>query len=145
MLIVRHLGTPNSGFNGCHCMRDPVLYRSMVYMQCQILTRNFRNNLLLECVCTVSVSFTKLRIVDNEVATQKICHKLSKRIVIVLYFIPLAVVPIKINTLSSSYTHLNKHGHVISKKPKQKRKYFQSQNYTPRNHRLYRLTHSINV
>ena len=29
MLIVRHLGTPNSGFNGCHCMRDPVLYRSM--------------------------------------------------------------------------------------------------------------------
>ena len=34
-------------------------------------------NLLLECVCTVSVSFTKLRIVDNEVATQKICHKLS--------------------------------------------------------------------
>ena len=30
MLIVRHLGTPNSGFNGCHCMRDPVLYRSMV-------------------------------------------------------------------------------------------------------------------
>ena len=30
MLIVRHLGTPNSDFNGCHCMRDPVLYRSMV-------------------------------------------------------------------------------------------------------------------
>ena len=30
MLIVRHLGTPNSGFNGCHCMRDPVLYRSML-------------------------------------------------------------------------------------------------------------------
>ena len=30
MLIVRHLGTPNSGFSGCHCMRDPVLYRSMV-------------------------------------------------------------------------------------------------------------------
>ena len=29
MLIVRHLGTPNSDFNGCHCMRDPVLYRSM--------------------------------------------------------------------------------------------------------------------
>ena len=29
MLIVRHLGTPNSGFNGCHCIRDPVLYRSM--------------------------------------------------------------------------------------------------------------------
>ena len=29
MLIVRHFGTPNSGFNGCHCMRDPVLYRSM--------------------------------------------------------------------------------------------------------------------
>ena len=29
ILIVRHLGTPNSGFNGCHCMRDPVLYRSM--------------------------------------------------------------------------------------------------------------------
>ena len=26
----RHLGTPNSDFNGCHCMRDPVLYRSMV-------------------------------------------------------------------------------------------------------------------
>ena len=26
MLIVRHLGTPNSDFNGCHCMRDPVLY-----------------------------------------------------------------------------------------------------------------------
>ena len=33
MLIVRHLGTPNSGFNGCHCMRDPVLYRSMVQPQ----------------------------------------------------------------------------------------------------------------
>ena len=32
MLIVRHLGTPNSDFNGCHCMRDPVLYRSMVYI-----------------------------------------------------------------------------------------------------------------
>ena len=30
MLIVRHLGTPNSDFNGCHCMRDPVLYRSML-------------------------------------------------------------------------------------------------------------------
>ena len=30
MLIVRHLGTPNSDFNGCHCVRDPVLYRSMV-------------------------------------------------------------------------------------------------------------------
>ena len=30
MLIVGHLGTPNSDFNGCHCMRDPVLYRSMV-------------------------------------------------------------------------------------------------------------------
>ena len=29
MLIVRHLGTPNSDFNGCHCTRDPVLYRSM--------------------------------------------------------------------------------------------------------------------
>ena len=29
MLIVRHLGTPNSDFNGCDCMRDPVLYRSM--------------------------------------------------------------------------------------------------------------------
>ena len=29
MLIVRHLGTPDSDFNGCHCMRDPVLYRSM--------------------------------------------------------------------------------------------------------------------
>ena len=29
MLIVRHLGTPNSDFNGCHCMRGPVLYRSM--------------------------------------------------------------------------------------------------------------------
>ena len=29
MLIVGHLGTPNSDFNGCHCMRDPVLYRSM--------------------------------------------------------------------------------------------------------------------
>ena len=25
-MIVRHLGTPNSDFNGCHCMRDPVLY-----------------------------------------------------------------------------------------------------------------------
>ena len=33
MLIVRHLGTPNSDFNGCHCMRDPVLYRSMVLGQ----------------------------------------------------------------------------------------------------------------
>ena len=32
MLIVRHLGTPNSDFNGCHCMRDPVLYRSMLSM-----------------------------------------------------------------------------------------------------------------
>ena len=32
MLIVRHLGTPNSDFNGCHCMRDPVLYRSMIYL-----------------------------------------------------------------------------------------------------------------
>ena len=31
MLIVRHLGTPNSDFNGCHCMRDPELYRSMVH------------------------------------------------------------------------------------------------------------------
>ena len=30
MLIVRHLGTPNSDFSGCHCMHDPVLYRSMV-------------------------------------------------------------------------------------------------------------------
>ena len=30
MLIVRHLGTPNSDFNGCHCVRDPVLYRSML-------------------------------------------------------------------------------------------------------------------
>ena len=30
MLIVRHLSTPNSDFNGCHCMRDPVLYRSMI-------------------------------------------------------------------------------------------------------------------
>ena len=29
MLIVRDLGTPNSDFSGCHCMRDPVLYRSM--------------------------------------------------------------------------------------------------------------------
>ena len=29
MLIVRNLGTPNSDFNGCHCMRDPVLYRPM--------------------------------------------------------------------------------------------------------------------
>ena len=29
MLIVRHLGTPNSDFNGCHWMHDPVLYRSM--------------------------------------------------------------------------------------------------------------------
>ena len=34
MLIVRHLGTPNSDFNGCHCMRDPVLYRSMVQILC---------------------------------------------------------------------------------------------------------------
>ena len=34
MLIVRHLGTPNSGFNGCHCMRDPVLYRSMACARC---------------------------------------------------------------------------------------------------------------
>ena len=33
MLIVRHLGTPNSDFNGCQCMRDPVLYRSMSYEQ----------------------------------------------------------------------------------------------------------------
>ena len=30
MLIARHLDTPNSDFNGCHCMRDSVLYRSMV-------------------------------------------------------------------------------------------------------------------
>ena len=30
MLIVRHLGTPNSDFNGCHRMRDPVLYRSII-------------------------------------------------------------------------------------------------------------------
>ena len=30
MLIVRHLGAPNSDFNGYHCMRDPVLCRSMV-------------------------------------------------------------------------------------------------------------------
>ena len=29
IMIARHLGTPNSDFNGCHCMRDPVLYRSM--------------------------------------------------------------------------------------------------------------------
>ena len=34
MLIVRHLGTPNSDFNGFHCMRDPVLYRSMVSTLC---------------------------------------------------------------------------------------------------------------
>ena len=39
MLIVRHLGTPNSGFNGCHCMRDPVLYRSMDEAQC-IMAQN---------------------------------------------------------------------------------------------------------
>ena len=40
MLIVRHLGTPNSGFNGCHCMRDPVLYRSMVTMAKQLVWRS---------------------------------------------------------------------------------------------------------
>ena len=38
MLIVRHLGTPNSDFNECHCMRDPVLYRSMIAScQCFIM------------------------------------------------------------------------------------------------------------
>ena len=36
MLIARHLGTPNSDFNGCHCMRDPVLYRSMLLTSCEI-------------------------------------------------------------------------------------------------------------
>ena len=34
MLIVCHLGTPNSDFNGCHCMCDPVLYRSMLVTAC---------------------------------------------------------------------------------------------------------------
>ena len=29
MLIVRPLGTPNSDFNRCHCICDPVLYRTM--------------------------------------------------------------------------------------------------------------------
>ena len=41
MLIVRHLGTPNSGFNGCHCMRDPVLYRSMVALRMRFFLQNF--------------------------------------------------------------------------------------------------------
>ena len=40
MLIVRHLGTPNSGFNGCHCMRDPVLYRSMGVTHLKIQSRS---------------------------------------------------------------------------------------------------------
>ena len=39
MLIVRHLGTPNSDFNGCHCMRDPVLYRSMYRMRTPIFSQ----------------------------------------------------------------------------------------------------------
>ena len=43
MLIVRHLGTPNSGFNGCHCMRDPVLYRSMGETGRAFETRNQRS------------------------------------------------------------------------------------------------------
>ena len=40
MLIVRHLGTPNSGFNGCHCMRDPVLYRSMHVVLSSVFIKN---------------------------------------------------------------------------------------------------------
>ena len=47
MLIVRHLGTPNSDFNGCHCMRDPVSYRSMVWTQGQLSASQHRVRLFL--------------------------------------------------------------------------------------------------
>ena len=36
MLIVRHLGTSNSDFNECHCMRGPVLHRSMNGVSCRV-------------------------------------------------------------------------------------------------------------
>ena len=54
MLIVRHLGTPNSDFSGCHCMRDPVLYRSMVILISK--SRGYKERQVDEKYCKVFVT-----------------------------------------------------------------------------------------